>query len=98
MQAVVIQTWQRGASAGQDCAARAAVPPSACARRAIGEDQRGDAHEGVGVAHRVEVAKHRARIVLEGKPQHAKAPADATYIWRIVMANENHVRLPKLVS
>jgi len=41
MQAVVIQAWQSRASAGQDCLASAARPPSAWARqRSIHSGQR----------------------------------------------------------
>src|SRR3546814_14685957 len=54
--------------------------------------QRGDAPERVGPAHRIEVAEHRALVVLVGEAQHAERNGDPAHEGRIELADEDHAR------
>ena len=57
---------------------------------AIVEHERGDAAERVDLPHGIEVAEHRAGVVLVGKAQHAQRHREAAHVGRIVLADEDH--------
>src|SRR3546814_13719687 len=50
------------------------------------------AAERVGLAHGIEIAEHRAPVVLVVESEHAQRHADAAHEGRIVLADENHGR------
>ena len=54
------------------------------------QHERGDAAERVDLPHRIEIAEHRARVVLVGEAERAQRHRDPAHVGRIVLADQDH--------